>query len=152
MGKDFEKVTRTWKGDVPRIQTEAKLVPAGVSPSTAFHTSFTASAWPREDSYHTWPIPTSGYWKFRFLDDGTKVRYAVMSRNFEAKTRVGILKSYVGKGKMLFVSKKINKGKGMSGIRARKFTKTLRDKWEKPFKDHMKAAVAEARRASGHAI
>ena len=145
MGKDFEKVTRTWKGDAPRIQTEAKLVPAGVSPSTGFHTSFTASAWPREDG-------SKGYWKWRWLDEGTEVRYAVMSTPFISKTRKGQLQSWVGKGKMLHVSKKLNKGKGMPGIEARKFTKALRDKWEKPFHDHMKAAIAEARRASGHAI
>jgi hypothetical protein len=141
MGKDFEKVTRTWKGDVPRIQTEAKLVPPGAPPATGFHTSFTASAWPREDG-------SKGYWKWRWLDEGTKVRYAVMSTPFISKTRKGQLQSWVGKGKMLHVSKK----HPMPGIEARGFTIALRKKWEQPFKDHMKAAVAEARRASGHAI
>ena len=145
MGKDFEKVTRTWKGDVPRIQTEAKLVPAGVSPSTGFHTSFTASAWPREDN-------SKGYWKWRWLDKGTEVRYALMSKDFIPKTSAGMLNSWTGRGKMLFVSRKLNKGKGMSGIKARKFTLELRKKWEPLFRDHMKMAVREARWASGHAI
>jgi hypothetical protein len=49
MGKDLEATTRTWKGDKPRIQTEAVLVPAGTPPSTGFHTSFTSAAWVKQD-------------------------------------------------------------------------------------------------------
>jgi hypothetical protein len=141
MGKDFEAVTRTWKGDRPRIQSEAKLTPAGTAPATGMHTVFTASAWPKNDG-------SRGYWKWVWLDLGTKVRYAVMSPNFVPKTRPGQLNSWAGKGKMLFVSKK----HPMPGIKARKFTKALRVKWEKPFKQHMQAAVAKARKLSGHAI
>jgi hypothetical protein len=141
MGKDFEKVIRTWKGEVPRIQTEAKTVPSGTPPYPMFHTGFTASAWPREDG-------SKGYWKWRWLDLGTKVRYAVMSKPFVPKTRKGQLNSWVGKGKMLFVSKK----HPMPGIKARRFTLALRKKWEGPFKQHIQTAVAKGVKASGHAM
>ena len=143
MGKDLEAVTRTWKDEKPRIQTEAKLVPSGTPPYPMFHTSFTASAWPKNDN-------SKGYWKWVWLDLETKVRYAVMSPNFIPKTRKGQLNSWAGKGKMLFVSKK----HPMPGIKARKFSKALRDKWSKPtmFKARMQAALVKARKASGHAI
>jgi hypothetical protein len=141
MGKDLEKVTKTWKDDKPRIQTEAKLVPTNVEPSTGFHSSFTASAWAREDN-------SKGYWKFFWLNYGTKVRYAVMSNPFVAKTTPGLLGSRAGKGGMLFVNKK----HPMPGIKARKFTLALRRKWEKPFHDHIAKAVKEAAKASGHGM
>jgi hypothetical protein len=141
MGADLEKVTKTWQGDVPRIQTEAKLVPPNTPPYPLWHSSFTASAWPRNDN-------SRGYWKYVWLDLGTKVRYAVMSSPFIAKTRAGQLNSWVGKGKMLNVSKKHPR----PGIKARRFTLALRKKWEKPFRDHIAAAVKAAAKASGHGM
>ena len=141
MGKDLEKVTRTWNGDKPRIQTEAKLVPSGTPPYPMFHTSFTSAAWPKDDG-------SMGSKKYKWLDDGTKVRYAHMTKGFIPKTRGGQLNSWVGKGKMLFVSKK----RPLPGIKARKFTKALREKWEKPsmFRARMATAIKRAAIASGH--
>ena len=141
MGKDLEKVTKTWQGDKPRIQTEAKLVPSGTPPYPMFHTSFSSSAWPRQDG-------SKGWLKWLWLDEGTKVRYAVMTPGFVPKTRSGQLNSWKGKGKMLFVNKK----RPRPGIKARKFTKALAKKWEKPFHDHMSLAVAKAAKASQHYI
>lgn len=143
MGRDLEAVTRTWKDEKPHIQTEARLVPPSTPPYPMFHTGFTASAWPKNDN-------SKGYWKWIWLDLGTRVRYAVMSNPFIPKTRAGQLQSWAGKGKMLFVSKK----HPMPGIKARKFSKALKDKWARPtmFKARMQAAVSKARKASGHAI
>ena len=142
MVKDFEAVTRTWKGDKPRIQGEAVLTPPGTPPYPMFHTGFTSSAWPKADG-------SKGYQKWIWLDLGTKVRYAVMTKNFVPKTREGQLNSWAGRGGMLFVSKK----HPMPGIKARKFTKALADKWDKPtmFRARMAAAVKKARIASDHA-
>jgi hypothetical protein len=141
MGVDLEKVTKKWKGDKPRIQTEAKLVPASVPPATGFHSAFTASAWPRDDG-------SKGYSKWMWLDEGTKVRYATMTKGFVPKTRVGQLNSWVGKVKLLFISKK----RPRPGIKARKFTLALRKKWEKPYRAAMEKAVEKAAKASGHAV
>lgn len=135
MGKDFEKVTKTWEGDKPRIQTEAK---SGVP---AFHDSFIASAWPRADN-------SKGYWKWYWLDEGTRIRYATMTKGFRAKTRKGFIGSVKGKGKMLFVNKQMPR----PGIKGRKFTIAIRKKWEPLFKKHMATALEKARKASGHAM
>src|SRR5450759_2671498 len=43
---------------------------------------------------------------YKFVDLGTRVRYATMSPDFKAKTRPGILGSRAGSGEMLFVDKK----------------------------------------------
>lgn len=140
MGKDLEKVTRTWKDEKPEIMTEAKVGEL-VGPSPGVPKSFTASAWPKADG-------SKGYWKYVWLDLGTKVRYAHMTKGFIPKTRSGQLQSWAGKGGMLFVNKK----RPLPGIKARHFTVALRKKWEKPFHDHMKKAVAEAAKASGHGM
>ena len=149
MGADLEKVTRTWTGDKPRIQTEAKLTPSQTPPYPMFHTGFTASAWPREDAYNS---PASGYWKFRFLDEGTKERWAVMSKPFAAKTRAGQLQSWVGKGGMVWMKSKKKGQKPMPGIKPRHFTKALATKWAPKFKKDIATAVEKARKNSGHAV
>lgn len=143
MGKDLEAVTRTWKDAKPVIQTEAVLVPAGQAPSTTCHSSYTATAYPKNDG-------SRGYAKFVWLDLGTAIRYAVMSKGFVPKTRAGQLQSWAGKGKMLFVSKK----HPMPGIKPRNFIKALKERWNKPtmFKARMSAALKRARLASGHAV
>jgi len=140
MGKDLENVTKTWKGNKPRIQTEAKLIPSGTPPYPMFHTGFTASAWPKNDG-------SKGWLKWLWLDLGTKVRYATMTPKFAAKTRTGQLNSWKGKGGLLFVNKK----RPRPGIKARKFTKALAKKWTPKFKKDIQAATAKARKQSGHA-
>jgi hypothetical protein len=147
MGKDLKAVTRTWKGEEPVIMTEAKLTPPGTPPYPNFHTGFTASAWPKNDG-------SRGYLKWLWLDLGTKVRYAVMSNPFIAKTRAGKLQSWAGKGGRVWMLSKKNKQKPMPGIKPRKFTKALRVKWEKKsmFRARMAAAVKKAAKASGHGV
>ena len=138
MGKDLEKITQTWKGDKPKIQTEVKLA------KPDFHGSFTVSAWPRADN-------SQGYWKYVWLDKGTKVRYAHMTKGFIPKTRYHQLNSWGGKGGMAFVNSKNPKLK-RPGIKARQFTATLRKRWDSPFTEHIKTAVKEAAKASGHSL
>jgi hypothetical protein len=141
MGKDLNATIKTWKGDKPVVMTEAKLVPGGTPPYPMFHTSFTSSAWMKEDG-------SMGIKKYKFLDDGTRVRYAHMSKGFVPKTRSGQLNSWVGKGKLLFINKK----RPLPGIKARHFTVALRKKWERPtmFRSRMAAAVKKSAKASGH--
>ena len=146
MAKDMKKVTNTWKGDKPVIQSEAKLVPSGNGPYPMFHTGFTSSAWPKADG-------SKGYLKWLWLDAGTKERWAAMSPKFIAKTRVGQLNSWAGRGGRVWMLSKKKGQKPLPGIKARKFTKALRERWEKPtmFRARMAAAVKKARIASDHA-
>jgi hypothetical protein len=64
---------------------------------------------------------------FGFIDQGTRVRRAVMSRDFIAKTRPGSLKSGAGRGGVVFISKKIN----LPGIKARNVTGKVADRINK---------------------
>lgn len=53
--------------------------------------------------------------RYRYLDSGTKVRYATMTKGFVPKTKVGVMYSYQGAGRLAYV----NKRKPRPGIQAR---------------------------------
>ena len=57
--------------------------------------------------------------KYYWVNAGTKVRYATMTRDFSAKTRAGRFQAGAGRGGVLFINKK----KPRPGIKARKFDK-----------------------------
>lgn len=58
-----------------------------------------------------------GIMKWKWLDQGTSIRYATMTRNFRAKTRVRIISSGPGSGGLNFVSRAVPR----PGIQARFF-------------------------------
>ena len=85
---------------------------------------------------------------YRFVNDGTKVRYATMSKDFRAKTQVGVIGSGPGQGRRLFINKRYPR----PGIQARKFDETIQKKWVKRFKDRMQKALKVGVNNSGHRI
>lgn len=64
-------------------------------------------------------VSSSMVWMW--LDQGTKVRYAVMTKGFKAKTKVGVLYSYQGAGKVGTVNTK----KPRPGIKARGWSQAI---------------------------
>jgi len=62
--------------------------------------------------------------KYRFIDLGTRVRHAIMSRNFVPKTKVGVVYSTQGQGGLKVVKKSIKR----PGIRARGFTAKIEER------------------------
>lgn len=63
---------------------------------------------------------------YRYVSKGTKVRYAVMTNPFVAKTVPLSIRSRKGRGGVLFVSKK----RRMPGIKARQFEIVIAKKWQ----------------------
>lgn len=78
---------------------------------------------------------------YRFLDKGTKVRYALMSSDFRPKTRTGYIGSNKGAGGVVLVSKKHPR----PGIKARRFAKTIAAKWRKQFPAQVRRALRAVR-------
>ncbi len=64
---------------------------------------------------------------YKYVTRGTKVRRALMSPDFRAKTKVGWIGSNKGRGGVVFISKRLN----LPGIKARKFEETIQAKWKK---------------------
>jgi hypothetical protein len=78
---------------------------------------------------------------YGYVDEGTRVRRAVMSPDWVSKTQPGSLKSGRGRGRVVFISKKISR----PGIQARNFSKgikeTLDKKAEQVFNREIKKAI-----------
>lgn len=85
---------------------------------------------------------------YKFVDEGTRVRHAVMTTPFVSKTVPNVIGSRRGVGGRLFVSRRIQR----PGIKARNFTKILQKKWQPIFKRRGEKAMKRARQISGHAI
>jgi hypothetical protein len=60
----------------------------------------------------------------RWISGGTRVRYATMSKGFQAKTRPGKLRSGAGRGGVAYVSRL----KPRPGIKARKFGELVEER------------------------
>lgn len=123
--KDFERTVATWK-DKPDFEIETKTGAA------ASGIKITVT-----------PDPEKPY---LFVDKGTKVRYATMSKDFEAKTDPNVIQAFPGKGKMLFVNKK----RPRPGIKARNFSKIIAKTNKAELAREVKNALARAARRSGY--
>jgi hypothetical protein len=76
---------------------------------------------------------------FDYLDRGTSTRHAVMTRDFQPKTRQGYIGSFPGSGHKAFVSTSID----MGGIAARNWTIAIKLKHEDNFGKDVEKAVFE---------
>jgi hypothetical protein len=85
---------------------------------------------------------------YRYIDEGTKVRYATMSKDWESKTEPDVVGTFPGKGRRLFINKK----RPRPGIKARKFSKNIAKTTQKELARVTKNALARAARRSGHGI
>lgn len=136
--KDFEKTTATWK-EKPEFETSVKV---GNVAGGKLAKQVTGSA-----SGISLEVSTDSA-IYLYLDEGTEVRYATMSKDFRAKTRPRFIGSRRGRGRKLFVSKKHPR----PGIKAREFTKTIAKKWTPAFRDRMNKAMDTAATKSGHSL
>lgn len=126
--KDYQATTKTWSGDKPSWQMQISL--SGVGPNmTVFGTG-------------------PGVDKWNYLDRGTKVRYATMSADFQAKTTPRVLGSRAGKGKLLVVRKSVPR----PGIEAREWTPEMVKKWTPLFAESQQEALDRAAKKSGHSL
>lgn len=107
--KEYEKTTRTWRHK-PKHELSFSRTKAEIKAMNRTNDKI-----------------------YFFLHDGTKVRYAVLSADWQSKTTPRILNSGPGRGKVLFVSKK----RPMPGIKAREWTDVIIRKRRHPYKRNM---------------
>lgn len=110
---DFYLTTETWKNR-PKFEKEIVVTGDGV----------TGKVWTNNKIY--------GY-----INYGTKVRRAVMSRDWKSKTRKGFIGSGQGKGRVVAISKRITR----PGIKAREFDKTIVRRLKKRFVKNLQVAI-----------
>lgn len=77
-------------------------------------------------------------YKYHWIDKGTDVRYATMTRDFRAKTAPGRRTPHEGQGGLAYVKKSVPR----AGIEARQFEETIKKKVQ-PRVDEMAEKVAD---------
>lgn len=138
MEKDLLAPTKTWKAaDIPVFK---RKVSVGNAAGGSLAKKATGSA-----SGVSIEVTTDSE-IYGYLDEGTKVRFATMTSNFQPKTKVNSLRASRGRGGVAFVNRK----RPRPGIKARGFTKLVRAKWAPQFRKEMQAALAAAAKLSGH--
>lgn len=115
MKRSFRRTTRTWEHQ-PTFHQITEIEP---EPTVVVYT---------EDE------------QYGYVSGGTRVRRALMSPDFEAKTRPGALDSFPGRGGVIFVSAKLN----LPGIRARNFPEAVEKKHKRPHQRDVERAIARA--------
>lgn len=116
--KLFYKTTATWKGKRPIFKTKYKATPERLSIET-------------KPDYRT----KAGK-KWRYLNEGTRIRWAVMSRDFKRKTRPRYVTSYRGAGGAVIVGRRAMQARGIAprpGIEAREWTVVISERTGKKF-------------------
>lgn len=86
---------------------------------------------------------SKGISKYRWLDQGTRVRWAIMSRNWRSKTRPGYLTSYKGAGQVIAAGRRQVR-RPRPGIKAREWSPTIFKRRLPKFKKRMIAAHGRA--------
>lgn len=80
-------------------------------------------------------------WKWVWLEQGTHVRWAVMSGDWISKTKVGRLKGGAGRGRVVLRGKKWMKHP-MKGIEARNWRRIIIQMRSRPFREAVDRAIA----------
>lgn len=115
MKRSFERTTRTWNHDVRFQQmTEVSGEPAAMV-------------------YTTDPI-------YGFVSGGTSVRRALMSPDYDPKTKPGVLDSFPGAGGVVYVSRDLN----LPGIEAREFPKLVEKEHRRAYRNGVEQAIKRA--------
>ena len=112
--KLYEQTVATWKGDKPFFESLISLMRNDATVLTGPNGSEMALK------------------KFKFLDEGTSVRWALMSSDWQSKTRPGVLKSGRGAGRVIVVGKRWMR-RPRPGIKARGWTEKIGKQRHKPF-------------------
>lgn len=120
--KVLDQTTASWTGDKPKFDSLISLSGGAAQVLTG----------PTGN--------TMGIKKWNWLNEGTRVRYATMSKNWRSKTSPGSFRSGAGRGRMLFVSRR----RPRPGIQARDWTGKLTKQRRQPFTNRMIQAMRQA--------
>jgi len=87
--------------------------------------------------------------KFLWLDKGTRIRWALMSRNWRSKTRPGQLNSGPGSGRVIIAGRRAMQSRNIQprpGIEARNWTDIIAQRRRRPFQRAMVKAIQRGAR------
>ena len=128
--RDYRRTSETWDGEKPEYSSEVDTSLARILIAVIVGGS--------EKAQNKWG----------WLDKGTSVRRAVMSRDWKSKTKVWRLTAGPGSGRVVFISKKI----ALPGIEARGWTDMILETWRPKFQEMVFKATEVGWQKCGHAI
>jgi len=119
---------RTWQGEKPKFETLVGLdrPPGGATVLTGPTGS--------EKAVNKW----------RWLDEGTRIRWALMSGNWRSKTRPGSFSAGRGAGRVVIAGRRAMMARNIRprpGIEARNWSKILTEQRRRPFTRRIIAAM-----------
>lgn len=127
--KELEKTIKTWKDEKPNFKSLISLT-----------SNYAAVA--------TGPSGnTKGAQKWQWINDGTKIRWALMSSDWQSKTKKGTFKSTRGRGKVVIAGKRAMMQRGIAprkGIEARDWSGKLTKQRKVPFQRRLIKAMQRA--------
>lgn len=132
MEKDFKATVRTWSDPKPRFTRKVNVSQGLIEGHV--RTARIHGGKPREAIYY-------------MVNNGTKVRYAKMTDDWQPKTRVGIIGSFTGRGGLERIDRI-----GRPGVKARKFDVAIALKYKALLKMRLRIALRNGTKASGHAL
>lgn len=126
MDKALSLTTASWEGEKPKFESQVSLT----REAAIIQPAMTG--------------PQKGRDKWIWLDGGTRVRYAILSGDWDSKTTPGFIGSGPGRGRVV----KIDVNHPQPGIKARGWSVKVLKEFKPEFRAQMRAAlVAGARRA-----
>lgn len=129
--KEFDKTVATWEGDKPDFTPKI-----GLSSKDA---SVTVAPTGNEKAVAKWG----------WLNDGTPIRWAVMSNDWKSKTKPGRLPSSGGSGKVVIAGRNAMQKRNIQprpGIKARGWTKTISRQNTRRFPNRITLAIKGAKK------
>lgn len=125
---ELNKTTKTWQGEKPRFETLVGLErPPG---SASVMTGPTGS----DKAVNKWV----------WLNGGTRIRWALMSKDWQSKTRVRWFGSGRGAGRVVIAGRRAMQRRGIAprpGIEARGWSEDLQKRRRRPFTRRMVGAM-----------
>lgn len=119
--EEFEKTTKTWKGEKPTFEPIISVVQGT---GAGLDMALTGAE--------------KGVRKWFYLNEGTSVRYAILSDDWESKTTPGFVGSGPGRGRVVAV----NVNSPQPGIETRGWTDIIKREFKPVFREDMQAALA----------
>lgn len=122
----LNQTTRTWKGTRPQMISDTVVSPTRIHTSTA----------PKGSKFGS-----EGASKWWWLEEGTSIRWALMSSGWRSKTRRGRLRSRSGRGRLLIAGRRAMTKRNIKprpGIRARNWRAEVNKMRSRKFKGLLK--------------
>ena len=105
--------------------------------------TFTPVATPRG-----WAVQVAPEYPYGWVNHGTRIRYATMSKDWKSKTKPNVIASYAGRGRLLFVSRK----RPRPGIQARNFSTIILTRIQARAASRVRDALNQASYGAGQGL